>query len=109
MTKKEKEAQSAEAVTELKKLLQDSDSVYVSMVSVSSSGMYRTFKLFIARDNTIINITWYAGRALGSGFPLKEKYGDRVIGVGGCGMDMGWHLVESLGYTLKMKLRAERL
>ena len=61
---------------------------------VSQSGMSRDISLFYKGAN----ITYYA--ALATGEPIKDKFGQRVIRVGGCGMDMGFHLVYNLSGVL---------
>lgn len=61
---------------------------------VSQSGMSRDISLFYNGAN----ITWYVARAMGE--TIKDKYGQRVIRVSGCGMDMGFYLVYNLGNVL---------
>ena len=49
-------------------------------------------------NNTkIIDIGWYVALALG--LPLSKK-NEWSVKIGGCGMDMGFHLVTSLSYAL---------
>jgi hypothetical protein len=61
---------------------------------VSQSGMSRDISVFYKG----LNITWYAARAMGE--TIKDKYGQRVIRMSGCGMDMGFALVYDLSSTL---------
>lgn len=73
--------------------------VYVSIASVSSSGMSRTMRVFVVNDNQLYNVTYYVGQVLG--WTVKDnKYGQRVIRVDGAGMDMAFHLVNCLSYAL---------
>ncbi len=65
---------------------------------VTASGMSRDISLFYVKNNELINITYYAGLALG--WKLTERYGSRAIRVGGTGMDMGFHLVYTLARTI---------
>ncbi len=65
---------------------------------VTSSGMSRDISLFYVKENQIVNITYYAGLALG--WRLVNRNGSRAVRVGGCGMDMGFHLVYTLSRTL---------
>jgi len=65
---------------------------------VTTSGMSRDISVFYVKNNQILNITYYAGNALG--WKLTERYGSRAIRVGGCGMDMGFHLVYTLARTI---------
>jgi hypothetical protein len=81
---------------------------------VSASGMTRDISLVYVKDGQLYNVTYSAALALG--WPLSERSGYRAIRVGGCGMDMGFHLVYTLssvlfrnstdsdaGYTLKQE------
>lgn len=72
--------------------------LYTSLKYVSSSGMSRDMKVLLADGGEIIDVTWYAGK-LGIG-TLKERNGQRVIRVSGCGMDMGFHVVYSISAML---------
>ena len=65
---------------------------------VSSSGMSRDISVFYAKDNQILNITYSVAKAIG--WQLVERNGSRAIKVGGCGMDMGFHLVYTLSSVL---------
>jgi hypothetical protein len=73
--------------------------VWTNLKSVSASGMSRDMKALTVKDGQIVDITWYVAKACSVG-SLKERNGQRVIRVGGCGMDMGFHLVYSLSYSL---------
>lgn len=87
-----------ESIKALSELLQPKTIVYTSCKHVSSSGMSRELQFFIVKDNKIQNITWYVSHALEYG--CSERDGDRVLKVTGCGMDMGFSCVYSLGMTL---------
>lgn len=67
---------------------------------VSTSGMSRDISLFVvdAEDGSLWNITHLTNIALED--KPKERNGQNVVRVGGCGMDMGFHLVDCLGYAL---------
>lgn len=79
--------------------LKHGDVIFTDISRVSSSGMTRDIRLFIIRDNDLINITYYAAQALGD--PVRDdKYGRRVIKVHGAGMDMAFHVVNNLSYAL---------
>jgi len=81
--------------------LTEGDTVYTVLRSVSSSGMSRTMSLKTVEDGKIIDITYYAAAALD--YPLVEVNGSRALRVGGCGMDMGFHIVYSLSGVLFRK------
>lgn len=101
MTKKEKEALRQEAIAFLKEYIKAGQRVYTSLDHVSSSGMSRRISVLIptVREQTgeleIFNITHWAARALG--YKVSKKGG---MVVGGCGMDMGFHVVYSLGSAI---------
>lgn len=77
---------------------QDRPTVYTILRHVSASGMSRDISLKTMQDGQLIDITFTAAEALGE--KVKEKDGHRVIRVGGCGMDMGFHLVYNLSSVL---------
>ena len=72
--------------------------LYTSLKHVSSSGMSRDMKVLAVVDGEIVDVTYYVGK-LGIG-TIKERNGQRVIRVGGCGMDMGFHVVYSVSAVL---------
>lgn len=78
--------------------VKEGDTVYTLIRSVSASGMSRTMSVKIVRDNRIDDITFYVAHALD--YPLVEVNGSRAIRVSGGGMDMGFHVVYSLGRVL---------
>ena len=86
------------AQNRLRKLFETDQTVYTRLLSVSRSGMHRVISLHVARDNRIENITWYVAKATGR--KMKEVHGSRGIGVDGCGMDMGFHIVYGLSCRL---------
>jgi len=71
---------------------------YTILKSISASGMSRTMKVVTYHEGQVLDITWYVARA-GIG-TLTERNGQRVLRVGGCGMDMGFHVVYSLSVAL---------
>lgn len=79
-------------------LMQKTPTLYTSLKHVSSSGMSRDMKILAAVDGEILDVTWYVAK-LGIG-TLKERNGQRVLRVGGCGMDMGFHVVYSVSSIL---------
>lgn len=76
----------------------EGDTVYTVLRSVSSSGMSRKISLKVAKDGKILDLTYYAAIVLD--WPLVEVNGSRALRVGGCGMDMGFHTVYSLARGL---------
>lgn len=94
MTRKDAERQ--EAIDRLKGWLTPGAEVLCILRHVSRSGMQRVIDLFIIKDGTVINIGPSAAKAMGDRFDYKR---DGIV-VGGCEMDMGFHLVYNLGRAL---------
>lgn len=86
-----------EAIKELKKYLKQGDTVYTILRHVSSSGMSRVIDCKVAnKDKSISHIGYLVANALDYKYDSKKE----GIRVGGCGMDMGFHIVSGLAYTL---------
>ena len=103
MTKaqKELEEKDIERTRELlRELIKAGDRVYTILNHVSSSGMSRRITVVIPTNNSaglgIRNISWYVAKVLG----YKLYKNSHEIVVGGCGMDMGYHIVYSLSRAL---------
>lgn len=93
MRQAEKEKQ--EAIEQLRKWLKPGDTVYTVLRHVSRSGMQREISLYVIKDGEPQWLDGWASKALG------ERIGKREgLVVGGCGMDMGFHLVYNLSRTL---------
>jgi len=88
--KKEKE----EAIKTLVELFSKTKVVYTVLKKVSPSGMSRHISSFVIIDNEPRVIDYQISKILE--LPLKD---DGVL-ISGCGMDMGFHLVYSLGSTI---------
>ena len=107
VSKSEREKQKQEAIDFLRKVLPAGSTVYTVLKNVSRSGMSRDIAVLQAympdtdakqTTPTIDNLSWYISHALdrkpvdmGNGWAVRET---------GCGMDMGFHLVYSLGQLL---------
>lgn len=85
-----------DAVRWLCDVLSPGDTVYTVLRHVSSSGLTRAISLFVARNDEILDISYFAAKALG--LPLDRRHGG--VRISGCGMDMGFELVHSLGRLL---------
>lgn len=90
-TKTERE----QAIATLRKMLPVGKLVYTTLNHVSRSGMQRRIRCHVVRKGGIEDISCLVKTALG------ESMDDRGIKVDGCGMDMGFHLVYSLGHALR--------
>ena len=84
-----------QALARLREWIKPGDTVYTVLRHVSRSGMQREIGVGLLKDGVDLHPNWAVACALG------ERLGKRdgVI-VGGCGMDMGFHLVYNLSYVL---------
>lgn len=92
---KSTKAQKELCLKNLQEWIKPGDTVYTVLKHTSRSGMYRVIDLFIMQNNQPFRITGWAAA-------LLEGYDNRHEGAKahGCGMDMGFHLVYNLSYTL---------
>lgn len=79
----------------LLELLKHGDTVYTVLRHVSASGMSRRIDVYIMKDNRPQYLSGYVSSLIG--WKLHDNGG---IVVGGCGMDMGFHLVYTLSAVL---------
>lgn len=102
----------AAAFKTLKKALRPGQVIYFVVTHVARSGMQRSIEFYIpshatkwdakrersikTRELVIDKITWEMSRILG--YRVDQKNGGLVVG--GCGMDMGFHCVYTLGGKL---------
>jgi len=82
------------AKNSLLNILKAGDTVYTVLRHVSASGMSRRIDLYTFRDNKPVYLSGYFAM-LQCESPPENGYK-----VGGCGMDMGFHLVYSLSSLL---------
>lgn len=92
---KGKAARAEYCKAELHQLLVPGDKVYCILRSVSSSGMSRAISLYVKSAGDMRNVDSLIADALG--YKLAKQAG---VMVSGCGMDIGFHLVYSLGCAL---------
>lgn len=91
----------AQARMYLLEILQPGATVYTVCTHVASSGMSRVLELLVALQDSegkpyIRNISWLACKA--AGFSWNKAH--EGLQIRGCGMDMGFHAVHSLGRAL---------
>ena len=84
------------AIEELRKAMRPGTTIFTVLRHRSKSGMYRVIDVYVIKDNTPLRYSWSAAKALGMRYDKKHE----GIGVSGCGMDMGYHIVNSLSYAL---------
>lgn len=96
MNKKEKEKLEAVEFLTVHLGIKPGDTLYTRVESVSRSGMYRNISVYFVKDNQPINISWHIAKV------TNDRFNDKLnaVGIGGCGMDMGFHLVYSLSHCL---------
>lgn len=87
-----------EAMKRLRQSLRRGSTVYTVLRGASSSGMSRTISLHVIRGGELRDITAAAARAMG--YKVVRAPMGEGIRVGGCGMDMGFHLVYNLSRSL---------
>lgn len=85
-------AERQQAQDQLREIFPPGSTAHTILRHVSRSGMSRSISVVDQHSN---DVTWLVVRALGE--KLDRHDGIRV---GGCGMDMGFHLVYSLSRTL---------
>lgn len=94
MTKKQTEQN--EARTFLAEYLPPGTTVYTVVTHVAKSGMSRRIRCIVIDDGQPYDISGMVGRLLG----YRRNDRDGGLMVSGCGMDMGFHLVNSLSYAM---------
>lgn len=76
-------------------MLKPGDTIYCTLRHVSRSGMQRRIDLHAIVNGTMAYLSGYAANAMGK---KLHKHGGIIVN--GCGMDMGFYLVNALGYYL---------
>lgn len=98
----EKAAEQAHAAEQLREILPPGSTAWTILRRAARSGMSRHISVAVPTTNTrtgkaeVEDITWLVARALGD--KIHRDTGGIVVG--GCGMDMGFHLVYSLAQVL---------
>jgi len=98
-----KQIEKEEQIQKLKEWFPKGSTIYTILRHVSSSGMSRDISVlgtWTHDDGKVgfIHPNYAVSKVLG--WTLKTKNGQDAIRVGGCGMDMGYHLAHSLSYAL---------
>lgn len=92
----QKDAERQEAAESLREFLTPGETVYTILRHCSTSGMSRAIDLFVIHNGEPCRITWGACKACGWRYDRKHE----AAIAKGCGMDMGFHLVYSLGAAI---------
>ena len=85
-----------DAIDKLRELLKPGDVIYTTLNHVSRSGMMRVIDLRVMRNNEPLRISWSVAQAIG--YTYNTKY--EGVRIDGCGTDMGFSLVYTLGSVL---------
>ena len=85
-----------QALAELHTLLKPSDMVYCVLRHVSASGMSRAIDFFVFRNDRPHCISGLISEV--TSYKRHRKHAG--LDIGGCGMDMGFHVVYTLGATM---------
>jgi len=91
-----KKQERIEAIQRLQEVLKKGDTLFTQLEHVSQSGMTRHIKVRQLKNDRPLNWTYLISKA------LDYKVSDKTNGViiGGCGMDMGFHLVYTISSVL---------
>jgi hypothetical protein len=100
ISKSEKETYRQNAVERLRQLIKPGDKLYTIVKSCSGSGTYRHIAVIAATPNVdnyspVTNISNLVTDVLD-----WKWHDDDSVGVSGCGMDMGFHVVHELSERL---------
>ena len=99
ITAKQKRAEQEEkqAIRDIKKHagLKPGDTIYSIVRHVSQSGMSRDISFYKVFKGELVCLDWYIEKILG-----WKRSSNGGIRVGGCGMDMCFHTVYTLGATV---------
>lgn len=86
------------SISYLKKLVKPQKTkIFYLVTDVARSGMSRSIRFFVAKNNNLLDISYDIAVILG------EKSDGRGVRLGGCGMDMGFYAIYNLGRVLYPK------
>jgi hypothetical protein len=96
MARKVSKVDKLEALAHLRKLCPPGTTIRTILKHRARSGMYRVIDAYVIKGGELLRISWSG--AVAAGFRYDDKH-EGII-VGGCGMDIGFHFVNSLSYAL---------
>ncbi len=94
-----------EAIERLREWIADGETVYTSLVDVSRSGISRKIKVILLKvgeDGQPYPL--FPNYAVSQALGWAQDSRSDAIKVRGCGMDMGFHLVYTLGQVIGREL-----
>jgi len=94
----------SESLARLREWIKPGDTVYTVLDHVSRSGMMRHIRVLVPTTDgsrvDFIHPNYAVGVVLGLSHATRNGHTQDALKVGGAGMDMGFHLVNSLSYRL---------
>ena len=98
---KTQQSERDEAVANLRETLKPGDKVVTILRGVSRSGMNRKIDVYKLRPDgkggvDRLRLSWWIGKATSFTYDRKSE----ALSIGGCGMDMGFHVVYELSRAL---------
>jgi hypothetical protein len=90
----------ADAIVRLKDWIKPGDTLYTEIKNVSRSGMSRVIQVIKINCNNGEPSLSYLGYSIALALDWKYDREREGVKVGGCGMDMGFHMIHTLGYVL---------
>lgn len=94
--KEGKRLQQEDACAKLREMLPPCSTVWTVLKRVGRSGMSREISVIVKTATGPRNVSWLVARAAG----FRMSKGSDALSVGGCGMDMGFHVVYGLSSVL---------
>src|SRR3990167_9697027 len=94
---KASDAERDEEIARLREWVQPGDTLYTVLRHVSRSGMSRRIDVYKLGEAGPEYLTWNIAKAVG--WPVNRGRTEGPV-VGGGGMDMGFHVVNTLSYVL---------
>jgi hypothetical protein len=88
----------AESLAFCRKYVPEGARVYYRYVSFGRQNMGCTLRLYMARDGEIWNLTGHASRL--TEYVMRDRDGERVLQVKGCGYNRGASVVEALAHAV---------
>lgn len=95
---KAKDIERDAAIARLREWVKPGDELRTILRHVSASGMSRRISVVkVEKDGSTADLTWNVAKACG--WRVNSGNHDGLV-IGGAGMDMGFHVVETLSYVL---------
>ena len=93
-------SQQKNALKTLSELLKKEDTILCTLKSVTRSGMSRRIDFGVIKDGDYQKLTGLIASAIGLSYTSKDWAANKGLRVDGCGMDMGFHVVNNLSMAI---------